>query len=215
MTGSCIAVKKPSVSANKSAFVSHLFDASMSTHIYCYYYYYYYYYYFSVLRAGTEFRCRSEAIQAEWCVCSELRDKYWQCKVMCVDQKISSHDVTVHSWWAQAVCGGVWSVRDPGWPRRFFIPLETSTSGHFLFQLKMTKPKCVLLKLIFWPTDTTTGLPVPSTSFPVHCSLLVPSIYRTDSSRVCARRRQVCDSSCSSYSRQHQLIGVTGDISWF
>jgi len=32
MTWSCIAVKKPSVSANKSAFVSHLFDASMSTY---------------------------------------------------------------------------------------------------------------------------------------------------------------------------------------
>ena len=32
MTWSCIAVKKPSFSANKSAFVSHLFDASMSTY---------------------------------------------------------------------------------------------------------------------------------------------------------------------------------------
>jgi len=31
MTWSCIAVKKPSVSSNKSAFVSHLFDASVST----------------------------------------------------------------------------------------------------------------------------------------------------------------------------------------
>jgi len=31
MTWSCIAVKKPSVSANKSALVSHLFDASVST----------------------------------------------------------------------------------------------------------------------------------------------------------------------------------------
>ena len=32
MTWSCIAVKKPSVSAHKSAFVSHLFDASVSTY---------------------------------------------------------------------------------------------------------------------------------------------------------------------------------------
>ena len=32
MSWSCIAVKKPSVSANKSAFVSHLFDASVSTY---------------------------------------------------------------------------------------------------------------------------------------------------------------------------------------
>ena len=32
MTWSCITVKKPSVSAKKSAFVSHLFDASMSTY---------------------------------------------------------------------------------------------------------------------------------------------------------------------------------------
>ena len=32
MTWSCIAVKKPSVSENKSTFVSHLFDASMSTY---------------------------------------------------------------------------------------------------------------------------------------------------------------------------------------
>jgi len=32
MTWSCIAVKKRSASANKSAFVSHLFDASMSTY---------------------------------------------------------------------------------------------------------------------------------------------------------------------------------------
>ena len=32
MTWSCFAVKKPSVSANKSAFVSQLFDASMSTY---------------------------------------------------------------------------------------------------------------------------------------------------------------------------------------
>jgi hypothetical protein len=32
MTWSCVAVKKPSVSANKSALVSHLFDASMSTY---------------------------------------------------------------------------------------------------------------------------------------------------------------------------------------
>ena len=32
MTWSCIAVKKPSVSVNKSALVSHLFDTSMSTY---------------------------------------------------------------------------------------------------------------------------------------------------------------------------------------
>jgi hypothetical protein len=32
MTWSCIAVKKPSVSTNKYALVSHLFDASMSTY---------------------------------------------------------------------------------------------------------------------------------------------------------------------------------------
>jgi len=31
MTWFCIAVKKPSVSANKSALVSHFFDASIST----------------------------------------------------------------------------------------------------------------------------------------------------------------------------------------
>jgi hypothetical protein len=42
MNWSCIAVKKPSTSANKSALVIHLFDASMSTYLFIYYYYYYY-----------------------------------------------------------------------------------------------------------------------------------------------------------------------------
>ena len=41
MTWSFIAVKKPSVSGNKSAFFSHLFDASMSTYCWLRSYYYY------------------------------------------------------------------------------------------------------------------------------------------------------------------------------
>ena len=40
-------------------------------------------------------------------------------------------------------------------------------------------------RAIFWPTATATECQFPSTSFPVHCPLLVPSIYYTDSRRVC------------------------------
>jgi len=114
-------------------------------------------------------------------------------------------------WRVHTDCGGVWSVCDSRWPHRLFIPLPSSTSGHFWFQLKITKPNCIHFKPIFWPTDTTTGRPFPSTSSPVHCSLLVPSVYSyyTESRRVYSRRRRLCGSSSSCFCSSSSLQSDT------